>query len=99
MLGCAEKFEQPNPTVDYTYSIQTWESLGSQTLVVLDAENSSSLTQEITFKVEVVNTNGRVFTKDTTIQFEKDERQKNFQLIVDTEGEIKGVNVSTVEVM
>lgn len=64
---------------------------------MLDAENPSSMNQEITFKVEVVNTNGRVFTKDTTIQFEKDERQKNFQLIVDTEGEIKGVNVSTIE--
>ena len=96
-IACNRDTESPNSQAKYTYSIEGWETLGSQTLVMLEANNSSSINQKIRFKVDVINTEGKVFTKDTTIDFTKAERQKEFQLLVDTEGEVKDVQVTTFE--
>lgn len=96
ILSCTREDEQPSYQAKYTYNVEGWESLGSQTLVLVEANNSSKLEQEITFKVDVINAEGKVYSKDTTIEFDKSDRQKNFQLIVDTEGEIKEVKVTSL---
>ena len=95
IFSCTREDEQPTYHAKYTYSVEAWESLGSQTLVILEANNSSALDQQITFKVEVINSKGKVFSKDTTIKFNKTDRQKNFQLLIDTEGEIEEVKVTS----
>ena len=94
VFACTREFEYPQTQAKYTYSIEGWESLGTQTLVLLEADNASSLDQSIHFKVDVINTEGKVFSKDTMVDFKKSERHKDFQLMVDTEGEIKDVKVS-----
>src|SRR5690606_15033776 len=84
LISCTQKDEAPNSQAKFTYSIEKWETLGSQTLVILDAGNPSALDQKLNLIVEVTNTRGEVFSKDTTITFTKSEQHKNFQLIVDT---------------
>jgi hypothetical protein len=96
IISCS-KNETPNNTMaEYTYGVKSWETLGSQTLVILDAENPSHITQDITFKVEVINTKGKRFIKDTTIHFNREESAKDFQLLIDTEGEVEKVKVSAL---
>ncbi|UKN02650.1 hypothetical protein K6119_03875 [Paracrocinitomix mangrovi] len=95
-ISCSEKQNEDISQAQYTYQLKGWESLGKQTLVIMDAQNTSSMDQEITFQVEVINTDGKVFTKDTTIQFEQTEKSKDFQLVVDTEGEISEVKITSL---
>ncbi|MBD3636761.1 MAG: hypothetical protein HUJ25_05410 [Crocinitomicaceae bacterium] len=95
-LACARNLKETDSQAKYTFSVKGWESLGTQTLVILDATNPSAMDQQITFTVNVINTDGQKFSKDTTIKFARDESQKNFQLIVDTEGEIEDVIVSAI---
>ena len=95
IMSCTSKEEQPIYQAEYTYSLEGWESLGTQTLVLIEANNASSLDQKITFEVDVINADGKVFRKDTTIEFDKTEREKKFQLMIETEGEIKDVKVTS----
>ena len=93
ILACSRIEDNPVTQAEYTYNVEGWESLGSQTLVLLEASNPSSLNQEIKLKVDVINTEGKVFSKDTSVDFSKEESHKDFQLMVDTEGEIQDVKV------
>lgn len=96
IVSCASEMEEPSTQAEYTYTVKGWESLGSQTLVLLQAGNPSSLEQEIRLQVEVINTEGKVFSKDTAISLRKTENQKDFQLMVDTEGQIEDVKVYSI---
>lgn len=85
--------EDKKSQAKYTYSLNGWENLGSQTLVLIDASNPSKLEQDIKFKIEVFNKAGERFTKDTTIHFKKKDKKIDFQLLVETSGEIEKVEV------
>ncbi|MEZ4923356.1 MAG: hypothetical protein R2780_09320 [Crocinitomicaceae bacterium] len=95
---CNKSQKDVNSQAKYTYGVQKWETLGSQTLVVMDAGNPSQLEQDIQFTVEVFNTDGKKFSKDTTIHFNKEERSKDFQLLIDTEGEVEKVKIEAKEI-
>ncbi|MEO9531486.1 MAG: hypothetical protein ABJG68_14375 [Crocinitomicaceae bacterium] len=97
LSSCEEISTTDGSIAKYTYSIDSWENLGGQTIVVLDAGNPSSLDQELSFSVEAVNKSGERFIKDTSIHFSKTEKSKNFELILDTESEIEKVEVSVQE--
>ena len=95
LFSCSKRSsENIGSVAKYTYGVQSWETLGSQTLVLLDAGNPSSMDQDIKLTVEVFNSEGKKFTKDTTIHFNKEDRTKDFQLLIDTEGEVAKVKVS-----
>ncbi len=89
--------EDEKSQAKYTYSLNGWENLGSQTLVLIDASNPSKLEQDIKFKIEVINKAGERFTKDTTIHFKKKDKKIDFQLLVETSGEIEKVVVKAFD--
>lgn len=97
LLACDKSGSDAGSQAQYTYGVKSWETLGTQTLVLLDAGNPSHMDQDITFKVEVINTEGKKFSKDTTIHFSNNERAKDFQLLIDTEGEVDKVKVIAAE--
>jgi hypothetical protein len=97
LFACTREDEQPSYQAKFTYNLEGWESLGKQTLVILDAVNASKTNQEITFKIDVINTSGTVFSKDTTVKFDKSESVKSFQLMIETEGEVREVKVSALQ--
>ena len=98
MSSCAEITASDNSQAKYSYSVQSWENVCSQTLVNLGAQNSSHLDQSLSFTIEVINKEGKKFTKDTAIHFSKDENEKNFQLVLDTNGEIEKVKAIVHEI-
>ena len=96
LISCDKNDPTNNSQAQYTYGVKSWETLGSQTLVLLDAGNPSHMDQDITFKIEVINTEGKKFVKDTTIHLSHEEMTKDFQLLIDTEGEVEKVRVSAM---
>lgn len=97
VISCTEENINKSSQAKFTYSIEGWESLGSQTLVMMDAKNPSHLNQEIVFVIEVINEDGQIFSKDTTIKFTQSENDKRFELLIETQGIIKDVKISSVE--
>lgn len=91
--SCEEAELNDNSQAKYTFSVNSWESLGSQTLVLIDASNPSKMDQDINFTISVINKDGKRFVKDTTVHFSKSEKKLDFELLVDTEGEIETVEV------
>lgn len=81
----------------YTYGMDSWDQTDSTTRVLLNANNSSNLDQDITFTVEVLNDSGETFMMDTTIQFSSDEKEKNLELTLETFGTIDTVMVSAID--
>lgn len=98
LSSCAEIVGSDNSQAKYSYSVQSWENVGSQTLVNLGAQNPSHLDQNLSFTVEAINKEGKKFTKDTAIHFSEDENEKNFQLVLDTNGEIEKVKATVNEI-
>jgi hypothetical protein len=96
-VGCNKNDQKDRSSAQYTYGVEGWETLGSQTLIMLDAGNPSALDQDIKLTIEVVNTRGKKFIKDTTIHFNSNEKEKDFQLLMDTEGEVEKVKVSAID--
>ncbi|MEX1001719.1 MAG: hypothetical protein WDZ35_06355 [Crocinitomicaceae bacterium] len=95
LFSCSEKASSPSVVNQITYSIEDWESLGSQTLVVITAENLSASKQDITFRVEAKNSQGVNFITDSTVCFQKNQAQKELKFLLETSGEIKDVFIST----
>ena len=98
LTSCSEIPTNENSHAKYTYAVQSGENVGSQTLLNLGAKNSLHLEQSLNFTVEVINKAGEKFTKDTSIHFSKDENEKNFQLVLDTDGEIEKVEAIAHEI-
>ena len=94
IFGCQDTEASNQSQAKYTYSINGWENLGSQTLVLIDASNPSKLDQNINFTISVINKEGKRFNKDTTVHFNKSDKQIDFQLLVETEGEIDKVEIT-----
>lgn len=93
LTACLKTANDNDSQAKYTYGVKSWETLGSQTLVMLDADNPSHMDQDIAFTIEVFNTNGKKFSKDTIIHFNREEQHKDFQLLIDTEGDVEKVKV------
>ena len=98
LFSCSPSEETSNSQAKYTYGIDNWENLGKQTFVSIHVNNPPKMMQDISIKVEATNKSQESFTKDTMVHFDKDESSKNFQLIVDTEGEIEDVKLIASEV-
>lgn len=94
LFSCQESTVTNQSQAKYSYSLNGWENLGSQTLVLIDASNPSKLDQELNFTISVINKDGKRFTKDTTVHFTKTDKKIDFQLLVETEGEIETVEIT-----
>ena len=97
MISCEEKEVNTGSQAKYTLGIDHWENLGGQTLVSIHVNNPPKMMQDISIKVEAINKEKKSFTKDTMVHFDKNEAEKSFQLIVDTEGEIEDVKLAASE--
>ena len=96
LFSCQEPNSVNQSQAKYTYSLNGWESLGTQTLVLVDASNPSQIDQNINFTISVINKEGKRFTKDTTVHFSKSDKKIDFELLVETEGEIDTVEVKAI---
>ncbi len=97
LASCTPAEDTSNSQAKYTYGIDSWENLGKQTFVSIHVSNPPKMMQDISIKVEATNKSQESFTKDTMVHFDKDESDKTFQLIVDTEGEIEDVKLIAAE--
>ena len=83
---------------EYTFEVDGWENLGKQTLVKMNSTNPAAMNQDILFTVDVINTSGEHFIKDTSVHFDEKDQKKSFQLVLYTEGEIEKVKLFPKEV-